>query len=302
MQAKPFLKWAGGKSRLLPEIKKLLPINFENKNITYIEPFVGGGSVLFWMLNNYSNIERIIINDINSDLINTYKVIKKFPNELIEILKVYQEKFYSFEKDKDSRKEFYMNQRSLFNLRSSDNLTQAALFIFLNRTCFNGLYRVNKNNNFNVPIGSYITPLICDEVNILNVSKMLKKVKILCGDYNKCLKYVDDQTLFYLDPPYKPINKVSSFNYTHTTFNDNEQIRLRDFCKELDLKKCNWILSNSDVRTKENEDHFFDELYSDYEINRVVVKRFINNNSNKKQLNELLIANKVVEEVVLVHN
>jgi len=302
MQAKPFLKWAGGKSRLLSEIKKLLPSNFENNDIIYIEPFVGGGSVLFWILNNYPNIKKVVINDINADLINTYIVIKKSPKELIELLKIYQEKYYSFEIDKKGRKDFYTDQRTLFNSRKSDQITQAALFIFLNRTCFNGLYRVNKSNKFNVPIGSYVKPLICDEENLIKVSKILKKVKILCGDYEECLKHASEKTLFYLDPPYKPINKVSSFNYTHTTFNDFEQTRLRDFCKILDIKKHNWILSNSDVKTIENEDHFFDELYSDYEINRVIVKRFINNNSKNKQLKELLIVNKVVEEVLLVHN
>lgn len=302
MQPKPFLKWAGGKSRLLAEIEKLLPIELKNKKITYIEPFVGSGSVLFWMLNNFPNIDKVVINDINFDLINTYRVIAKSPLEIIKILKQYQEKYYLFEFDVCKRKEYYLNQRALFNSRRSDNIIQAALFIFLNKTCFNGLYRVNKNNEFNVPMGSYVKPLICDQDNLIRVSIALKKVKILCGDYNESLKYIDKKTLFYLDPPYKPLNKVSSFNYTHTTFNDSEQIRLKNFCVVLDQKKCNWILSNSDVKTIENEDHFFDELYSEYEINRVLVKRFINNNSKRKQLNELLIANKVVEEVVLVHN
>jgi DNA adenine methylase len=302
MQAKPFLKWVGGKSRLISEIDKLLPQDFKSKQITYIEPFVGGGSILFWVLDKFPNINKIIINDINTDLINTYKVIKQDPKKIIELLKLYQERFYSFENDNEGRKEYYFTQRNLFNSRKSDKIVQAALFIFLNRTCFNGLYRVNKKNEFNVPIGSYIKPLICDDENLLNVSRSLKKVKVLCGDYRESLKYIEEKTFFYLDPPYKPINKVASFNYTHTTFNDTEQVRLRDFCKELDQKKCNWILSNSDVRTMENEDHFFDDLYSDYEINRVIVKRFINNNSNKKQLNELLISNKLVEEVTLVHN
>ncbi|MFK7031328.1 DNA adenine methylase [Flavobacterium oreochromis] len=302
MQAKPFLKWAGGKSRIISEIEKLIPQNFKNEKITYIEPFVGGGSVLFWILNNYPNLQKIIINDINIDLINTYKVIKQSPKKLITFLKTYQEKYYCFENDSEGRKVYYIEQRNLFNSRKSDNIVQAALFIFLNRTCFNGLYRVNKKNEFNVPIGSYNKPLICDEENLLNVSRTLKNVKILSGDYRETLKYTEEKTLFYLDPPYKPINKVPSFNYTHTTFNDFEQIRLRDFCKELDFKKCNWILSNSDVKTMENEDHFFDDLYSDYEINRVIVKRFINNNSKKKQLKELLIANKIAEEVLLVHN
>lgn len=302
MQAKPFLKWAGGKGRLISDIEKLFPNDFDSQVITYVEPFVGGGAVLFWVLYRFPQIQNIIINDINSDLMNTYKIISEMPEKLIIRLQEIQEEFYSFEFDIEGRKAYYANKRNLFNSRVSNDLHQAALFIFLNRTCFNGLYRVNKKNEFNVPIGSYVRPLICDSENILEVSKVLKRVKILNGDYTKTIEHAENKTLFYLDPPYKPLNKTSNFNsYSNNEFNDKEQIRLRDFCILLDKCGSHWILSNSDVKVIDSEDSFFDELYSDYEINRVKVKRFINNNSKRKHLNELLIVNKV-EEVVLVHN
>ncbi|MDP2161389.1 MAG: DNA adenine methylase [Flavobacterium sp.] len=303
MHAKPFLKWAGGKGRLVSDIENLFPNNFNNQNATYIEPFVGGGAVLFWVLYKFPEIKNVIINDINADLINTYRIISRKPRKLIDKLNILQNEFYSFEFDVDGRKDYYSEKRALFNSRSSDNLNQAALFIFLNRTCFNGLYRVNRKNEFNVPIGSYIKPLICDSENILEVSRVLKKVKILDGDYEKTIEYANGKTLFYLDPPYKPLNKTSNFNsYSNNEFNDKEQIRLRDFCNLLDNNSHHWILSNSDVKVIGSEDNFFDELYCNYEINRVRVKRFINNNSKRKNLNELLIVNKVIEEVVLIHN
>jgi DNA adenine methylase len=303
MQAKPFLKWAGGKSRLISDIEKSLPNDFSTQYTTYIEPFVGGGAVLFWILERFPTIRNVIVNDINFDLINTYKIIKEKPKKLIQRLELFEEEFHSFEFDSEGRRNYYLAKRFLFNSRSSDELNQAAIFIFLNRTCFNGLYRVNKKNEFNVPIGSYIKPQICDSKNIKAVSKILKNVKILSGDYQRTAQYIRDKTLFYLDPPYKPLNKTSNFNsYSHNQFNDKEQIRLRDFCKLLDKSGCHWILSNSDVKVTGSEDTFFDDLYCDYEINRVKVKRVINNNSKKKHLNELLIVNKIEEEIVLIHN
>lgn len=302
MQAKPFLKWAGGKSRLIKDIELLLPKDFTEQDFTYVEPFVGSGAILFWMLNNFPNLKKAIINDINSDLTNVYKVIYSKPLKLIEILEFFQNEFYSFEFDINLRKVYYAEKRRLFNFRSTDKITHAALFIFLNRTCFNGLYRVNKKNEFNVPLGSYIKPLICDKENIIAVSKVLEKVEILQGDYKKVLDKIDGKALFYLDPPYKPIIKNSNFKYSKNIFNDDEQIRLKNFCSKLDKNGVYWILSNSDVKIIDSEDTFFDDLYSDYEINRVKVKRFINNNSKKKQLNELLIVNKIEEEIILIHN
>jgi len=170
---------------------------------------------------------------------------------------------------------------------------QSALFIFLNRTCFNGLYRVNSKNEFNVPIGSYKHPMICDKENILAVSKALQKVEIICGDFEQTIQYADGNTLFYFDPPYKPLSETSNFNaYAKDNFDDNEQIRLRDFCQKLDNLNYYWILSNSDVKGKDENNHFFDELYANFEIKRVLAKRNINANPEKRGvLNELLITN-----------
>ncbi len=291
--AKPFLKWAGGKTQLLGEIKKLLPTDLSSKNFTYVEPFVGSGAVLFWMLKNYPNMKKAVINDINEDLINTYKTILSNPNSLIEILKNYEKEFHSLEKEEDKKKEYYYLKRKKYNTRQSENAEQAALFIFLNRTCFNGLYRVNRSNGFNVPMGSYRKPTICDEENILQVSKALEKVEILCGDYEKTLENVEPNSFFYFDPPYKPLNETSSFNsYSKEVFNDKEQIRLRDFCDELNRLNHKWILSNSDVDSVPGEKKFFDEHYKKYNILRVLAKRTINANAEKRGvLHELLITN-----------
>ena len=304
MQAKPFLKWAGGKTRLIKDIELVLPKEFIKQDFTYVEPFVGSGAILFWILNNFPNLKKAIINDINSDLTNVYKVISSKPLRLINILELFQKEFYSFEFDVEKRKEYYIMKRQLFNSRSTDKITQAALFIFLNRTCFNGLYRVNKKNEFNVPLGSYVKPLICDKENIIAVSKVLEKVEILTGDYQKTLDNFEGKALFYLDPPYKPLNKTSFFNtYANNIFNDDEQVRLKDFCVKLDDQNQYWILSNSDVKLKDSEDDFFDELYKDFVISRVEARRYINSNSKKRgNLKELLIVNNVKEEIVLVHN
>lgn len=293
MNAKPFLKWAGGKSQLIGDIENVLPEKFVSNKFTYIEPFVGSGAILFWMLNNFPKIEKAIINDINADLTNTYKVISSKPKELISILKEFQTEYHTIDTEVEFKREYYTSKRSLFNTRSTDKVTQAALFIFLNRTCFNGLFRVNKSNGFNVPIGSYKKPMICDALNLMAVSETLQKVEILTGDYQQTLLYAEKPALFYFDPPYKPLNKTSSFNsYAKDDFNDNEQIRLRDFCKTLNNQGHNWILSNSDVKGKDLEDNFFDDIYEEFNINRVFARRSINANAEKRgKLTELLITN-----------
>ena len=292
-ESKPFLKWAGGKTQLINDIQKALPKEFIKHKFNYIEPFVGSGAVLFWMLNNFPKIEKAIINDINSDLTNTYKEIAKNPKELISILEQFQNEYHFLENNSENKKDYYLNKRENFNSRKFSNTEQAALFIFLNRTCFNGLYRVNRNNKFNVPIGSYKKPTICDVENILAVSESLKKVEILTGDYQQTLELAERPSLFYFDPPYKPLSKTSSFNsYSKDDFNDDEQIRLRDFCKKLDSLNHYWILSNSDLKSKNIEDNFFDDLYSDFNIQRVKAKRSINANPEKRgKLTELLITN-----------
>tara|TARA_R110002072_G_scaffold287464_3_gene453103 strand:+ start:6695 stop:7603 length:909 start_codon:yes stop_codon:yes gene_type:complete len=300
--AKPFLKWAGGKTQLISVIQNSLPNVLINQNFTYIEPFVGSGAVLFWMLRTFPNMERAVINDINKDLINTYRVIATQPNELISILKEFQKEYHSLSDNAEMKKEYYYEKRTQYNLRNLNSTDQAALFIFLNRTCFNGLYRVNRNNLFNVPIGSYKKPTICDTENILAVSEALQRVELLCGDYQSTLEHTDENTFFYFDPPYKPLNNTSSFNsYAMDEFNDNEQIRLRNFCQDLDLLGHNWMLSNSDVRDNDPNNNFFDELYTDYFISRVEAKRSINANPEKRgKLNELLITNYATEQALQI--
>jgi len=288
--AKPFLKWAGGKTQLISEIEKNLP----NSTIsTYVEPFVGSGAVLFWILGEFVQLEKAVVNDINEDLINTYRTIQSKPKELISILEILQNEYHSLENTDDKKKEYYYQKRELFNNRQQGQTEHSALFIFLNRTCFNGLYRVNRKNEFNVPIGSYKKPTICDTSNILSVSEALQKVELLCGDFEQTADYATSNTLFYFDPPYKPLSETSSFNsYAKDEFNDEEQIRLKNFCDRLDNLGHSWILSNSDVKGKNLEDNFFDDLYSDFTIKRVNAKRSINANPEKRGfLKELLIIN-----------
>jgi len=298
--AKPFLKWAGGKTQLINDIEKALPKNITHSKFTYVEPFVGSGAVLFWMLKNFPTIEKAVINDINEDLINVYRIIAAQPRELIEILATFQHEFHELTEKLEEQKVYYYEKRELYNTRSTDKITQAALFIFLNRTCFNGLYRVNRSNGFNVPMGRYKNPTICDKENILAVSKVLQKVEILSGDYEATLNHASDNTFFYFDPPYKPLSDTSSFNsYAKDEFNDAEQIRLRNFCVQLDNLGNKWMLSNSDVRGKNEKDNFFDDIYADFQIKRVDAKRSINANPEKRgKLKELLIQNYNYEQAL----
>jgi DNA adenine methylase len=291
--ARPFLKWAGGKSQLLKEISLKFPFS-KDDSFSYIEPFVGSGAVLFWVLNNYPMLDKIVVNDINKDLMDSYKTIKKDVEKLINILKEYEKEYFSLSDNDEKKKEYYYEKRNLFNKRVSSKTVQTALLIFLNKTCFNGLYRVNKKNEFNVPIGSYKKPLICDESNLRSVSRALENVVLLNSDFEKTLKYADQNCLFYFDPPYKPLSPTSSFNsYSKAQFDDLEQIRLKKFCDKLSQTGCRWILSNSDVKGKNPEDNFFDELFNKYQINRVPAKRFINSDPAKRgELTELLITDK----------
>lgn len=292
-KAKPFLKWAGGKTQLIEQIKNNLPEIIFKEKFTYIEPFVGSGAVLFWLLSEFPNMKKAVINDINKELIDTYEVIAQNPHDLISILEILQNEYHELEGNQEDKKQYYYEKRNLFNSREQGKIEQSALFIFLNRTCFNGLYRVNRKNEFNVPIGSYKKPTICDRENIMAVSDALQKVEIICGDFEQTVQHAGENTLFYFDPPYKPLNQTSSFNsYTKNEFDDKEQIRLRDFCDELAKKGYQWILSNSDVKGKDENNNFFDELYADFHIERVLAKRNINANPEKRGvLSELLITN-----------
>ncbi|MGP1514925.1 MAG: DNA adenine methylase [Bacteroidales bacterium] len=291
-QAKPFVKWAGGKTQLIKEIEKMLPEWIStSKEITYVEPFIGGGAVLFWLLQQYPNIKRAVINDINKDLIGVYKTIQHNPKELIALLKTIESNYIS--KQSEERKEYFLQQRNKFNSKVGDVISSSALFIFLNRTCFNGLYRVNSKGEFNVPHGKYANPKICDEENIFACHELLKKVEILQGDFLQTLKYAGKNTFYYLDPPYKPIATTSSFTaYSKENFDDEDQIRLNKFCDKISSKGSLFVLSNSDVNTEQKKDMFFDELYSAYHIRRVSANRMINSIASKRgALNELMISN-----------
>ncbi|MFO8236009.1 MAG: DNA adenine methylase [Bacteroidales bacterium] len=293
VSAKPFVKWAGGKSQLLKPIAKELPSDINNsKGFTYMEPFVGSGAVLFWILNNYNNVKKAVINDINEDLTKCYKTIQSNIDELIVSLKDMENKYYSI-KEKD-RKNFFLEKREEFNKRKKNSIQHAGLLIFLNKTCFNGLYRVNSKNEFNVPFGDYKNPKILDTENLLAVNKALRNVIILNKDFTETLKEINnDPCFFYLDPPYKPISKSSAFNaYSQNGFDDEEQKRLKEFLDTLNAKNIYWLLSNSDLKNIDPEDEFFDNLYQEFNISRVKAKRAINSNGRKRgKIYELLIKN-----------
>ena len=293
-KAKPFLKWAGGKGQLISEIEKHYP--FEAEKITkYAEPFVGGGAVLFDVLSKY-NLGEVYISDINAELINTYLVIRDHVDELVWMLNKMQKKILPM--DTESRKKYYLLMRERFNKLKINgdkktNIEKAALMIFLNKTCFNGLFRVNKKGLFNVPMGAYKHPTICDEENLSAVSVKLQNVIIVCGDYSESANFIDENTFVYFDPPYRPITETASFTaYTENLFNDEEQIELANFVDEMHEKGARILVSNSDPQNIDKKDNFFDDIYSSHKIKRVGATRMINSKSDARgKINELLIRN-----------
>ncbi len=291
--AKPFVKWVGGKGQLIEQLEALLPADFDAwDDVTYIEPFVGGGAMLFHMLQKFPNIRRAVINDINPDLTTCYKVVRNNPAELIQSLEQIQKEYYLLPSEYD-RRDFFMRMRSRFNTKSLSPIKNTTLFFFLNRTCFNGLYRVNKSGAFNVPFGKYVTPTICDAKTIMADSEMLKKVEILTGDFERTIDYAEGNTLFYFDPPYRPLSNTSSFNdYAKEDFNDSAQIRLKEFCDRIQHEGYHFMLSNSDCLGKDGKDRFFDDLYIDYQIERVWASRSVNSVASKRgKLTEILVHN-----------
>ncbi|KMQ69795.1 hypothetical protein ACM39_01735 [Chryseobacterium sp. FH2] len=288
---KPFLKWAGGKSQLMESLIGNLPPDFENFD-TYIEPFIGSGAMLFKVGNQFKNIKKFVIADKNEKLVNTYLSIKNdFKNFLNELEKL--KSIHNSIEDMEGKRNFFLENRSIFNSEIDEGYKQAALFIYLNKTCFNGLYRVNKKNGFNVPFGKHKTPGIYDIENLKNIHKFLKKVIILHDDYSKTEKYISGNTFFYFDPPYKPLSKTASFNsYNFEEFSDAEQERLSEFCKKLNDKNVSWLLSNSDMKNIDIENQYFDNLYKDFNIERVLAKRSINSKGTARgSITELLIKN-----------
>ena len=315
MDAKPFVKWAGGKGQLLSQLDKYLPIQLDGRSFTYIEPFVGGGAMLFHMLKKHPEIKRAIVNDINPHLITTYRVIKERPQELIVRLSAIERQYYALDNE-EAKKFFYLDARNIFNEETLDDIDRAKYLIFLNRTCFNGLYRENAKGKFNVPFGRNLHPTICNADTILADSQALNlaNVTILNSDYTEIMNFIEEDSInfIYFDPPYRPLNSTSSFNsYVKEVFNDNEQIRLRDFtCKLNSRLGVYWMLSNADCSAKNPLDTFFETIYDGFYIHRVYATRAINANPTKRgKLTELLICNYepedyglyAAEDVVLYH-
>jgi DNA adenine methylase len=295
-EAKPFLKWAGGKGQLLSQLDEHLPGELKGQEFTYIEPFVGGGAMLFYMLHKFPNITHAVINDINPHLVTAYCVIKHQHDELISRLSALEKDYFS-QPDEETKKEYFLNVRNIFNENELDDVDRTKYLMFLNRTCFNGLYRVNGKGKFNVPFGRNLHPTICNAETIIADSEMLNRanVTILNGDFERTAAEMSEGlNFFYFDPPYRPLNTTSSFNsYAKEEFNDIEQTRLRDFCARLDEQpNAMWMLSNSDCSAKNPEDTFFEDIYANFKIHRVYASRAINANPSKRgKLTELLIKN-----------
>ena len=293
MKAKPFVKWAGGKGQLIAQLESLFPPDLATRdNLTYVEPFVGGGAMVFYMLAKYKNIMRVVINDFNGDLIVAYKTIRDNPNELIAILERFQNEYRSCQTE-DAKKEYYLSKRTSYNRRDSSPTETAALFIFLNRTCYNGLYRVNSKGLFNVPFGKAANPLICDMETLLADSALLQNVEILNGDFEGVYEHIRGKAFVYFDPPYRPLPKAQSFTaYSKDGFNDEQQKRLAAFCRKLDKDGHQWLLSNSDPANTDPTDKFFDEIFAGFDINRVSSSRMINSKADGRgKITELAIRN-----------
>lgn len=289
---KPFVKWAGGKGQLLEQLDALLPKDFAAHNLTYVELFVGGGAMLFHALAKYQNIRHAVINDLNPDLVACYRAIKETPNELIEALHELQTAYRGCTKE-EARKALYMEKRTRYNSRQAGAVETAALFIFLNRTCFNGLYRVNSKGGYNVPFGRATNPLICDAETIRADSLLLQKVEIHCGDFERIATGIDGKAFFYFDPPYRPLTQTAAFTaYSKDGFDDTQQKRLAELCRRLDAGGNQWLLSNSDPHNSNPDDNFFEELYAGFEINRVYASRMINSKAEGRgKITELAIRN-----------
>lgn len=304
--ARPVLVWAGGKTQLLSKIASNYP-NFEKLEIdTYVEPFFGGGAVFFHLASTQNDIiKNKIINDINPNLINLYRIVRDNKDELeSQILEL---KARYLERDWDARKTMYLEKREEFNdtilnpvdpddlatQHTTKEIERAVLLIFINRTCFNGVYRVNKKGRFNVSFGSKKNVTIFDKNGLEASSRALENTKILLGDYHRLERYVTDSTFVYLDPPYRPISNMSNFNsYDASVFGDDAQRDLKGFVDRCNNKGSKILLSNSDPKNKNPEDNFFDELYADYHIERVPATRKLSSKaSTRGAIMELLIKN-----------
>ena len=265
----PIVKWVGGKRQLMFELLKNMPENYNR----YFEPFIGGGALFFEL-----QPDNAYISDMNEELINLYKVVRDNVDELVADLQKH-----------DISKEYFMEIRNIDRTeeyKNWSNIQKASRFIYLNRTCFNGMYRVNSKGEFNVPFGYYKNPRILDENNLINCSNLLQKTEIKHADFSKILKKVKKGDFVYFDPPYVPLSETSSFtSYTKDGFDMDMQFKLRDVCDELDSMGVKFLLSNSDTK-------LVNELYENYNIKRVFASRQINANADGRgKITEVLVRN-----------
>ena len=295
-EAKPFLKWAGGKGQLIAQLSAYLPKRIYEESFTYIEPFVGGGAMLFYMLRTFPNMKRVVINDINEQLIATYRIIKDDVETLIAQLWDMEQRYLRLVSEEE-RKQMFLEVRNRYNSSSCLGLEKSICLLFLNRTCFNGLYRVNGKGHFNVPFGRYTNPTICNAELLREDSRMLnsKSIEICRGGYTDTERWIDKSglTFFYFDPPYRPLSETSSFTaYAKGDFDDDDQRGLGNFCRKISQQGCLWMQSNADCSARNPDDTFFENLYGAFVIERVRAARNINANPAKRgKLTELLIHN-----------
>jgi len=303
IQARPFLKWAGGKGQLLEQFQFRFPEELNGKGIIkrYYEPFLGSGAVFFWVMQN-CKIEKAYINEFNPEIYLCYVAIQKDVEKVIKYLKSLEKKYRAL--DLVNQEALYYQIREKYNQTrrntkvdqhySKERSERAAMTIFLNRTCFNGLYRVNSRGEFNVPFGRYKNPTICDIRNLRAASRILKDAVVTNNDFSIIKKHIKKDSFVYFDPPYRPLNKTSSFtSYSNNEFDDTEQKRLAAVFKQLSqIEGVKIMLSNSDPKNENKEDNFFEHLYSDFKIERLKARRMINCDASRRgEINELLVMN-----------
>ena len=276
IKIKPFLQWAGGKSRLVSLFHTHFPYALSGYD-TYIEPFVGAGAMAIHLLANGHQFKKVIINDLNPVLMNTYRIIQRQPYKLLEHLEQLKQEYHQLTAMEDKRV-YFLKLRDDYNTGNHSPLRHAALFVFLNKTGFNGLYRVNSKNELNVPFGKTKNPVVFCRENILEIHNLLQGVEICSQDFAEMGKRICGKTFIYLDPPYYPISKTAGFcSYTAGGFNESEQRRLADFCKSL---PCDWMQSNSDS-------HFVASLYKNFHVRKIITRHLI----IRRDVTELLITN-----------
>ncbi len=299
-KAQPFLKWAGGKRQLLEQLEFYFPAELKSSEISrYVEPFVGSGAVFFKVFQHYP-VQESLIADVNPELILVYLTIQREVEGLIDQLSEIQVNYHGL--DDAQRKDFYYQireaynqQRTLIDYRGFHSIwvTRSTYMLFLNRTAYNGLFRLNSKGEFNVPFGRYKNPRILDAENLRNVSRLLNRVSIQYGDFEEVEDFVDDKTLVYFDPPYRPLSSTAHFTaYSKDLFDDQQQLRLAGFFRQLDAKGGKLMLSNSDPKNTDLNDDFFERAYNGFRIERLQAKRNINRDPKKRgPISELLILN-----------